>query len=466
MTATADRSTRTTTMLAQLAKHAHELRYDDLPARVVEKTKDHLVHNLGLALRGQGQPHGQQAVRMARALSAPTLFAQPSDDDRDDDARCTVIGTVLRVAPLDAAFANTTLMRADGMDDVLFPGGIHAGLVTMPAALALGEDGHLSGRDVMAAIVAGYDVMGIMSNGEFAWAAGAPRRPTAAFGVFGAATVAARLLGLDREETAHALGYAAHTAMGLAEGEPITHWYSLLTRSGLMSALAAREGGVAAPTVLEGPFGFFRTFFGEVPPTVPEALTSLGEHFAIEDATIKRYPGTAANIVPIELALQITERHQLTPANVTRIELKLPVERRNFLQGHAPGPFCSRASAVSSVVFQVASVVVDGRHDADNGQRYDDPDIQAVSERIDVTLVPGRPLRYAEVIVTTSDGRKLAAEGDDHAFPRAEWQPWLTANGADLLPSAQLQRIAALVADLESLDDVSHLLAQLRPTPP
>jgi 2-methylcitrate dehydratase PrpD len=436
-------------LVVRLAERAQGLAFDDLPPYVVGQAKDHLVHNLGLALRGHRRDHGRQAVRVARSLSG-------------DRGTCSIIGSDARATPLDAAFANCTLMRTDGLDDVLFPAGVHAGLVTMPVALALGEDGARSGQEVLAAIVAGYEVMGALATGGFAWDADVPRRPTAVFGTFGAATVAARLLDLDVEQTAHALGYAANTAMGLAEGEPVTHWYGLLARSGLLGAVLAREGGVAASTVLEGHYGFFRTLLGRQAPGDEELLALGRGRFAIEDATVKRYPGTAANIVPIQLAVELTERHGLTPADVSSIEISLPVERLNFAQGHAPGPFRSRAQATSSAVFWVASVVAKGHLDVGQADRFDDPEVAMLAEVTGVTFVADRPLRYAEVAVTTTDGRRLSAEGDRHVLPRTEWLGWLEGNAADLLSVGQLERVVALVADLEALDDVSELLRCLR----
>jgi 2-methylcitrate dehydratase PrpD len=446
--ATIETSGTTDTLVRRLAARVHGLGFGDLPPRVVDQAKDHLVHNLGLALHGHGHDHGRQAVRVARMASGGR-------------GGCTIVGTDVQAVPLDASFANCTLMRDDGRDDVLFPAGIHAGLLTMPVALALGEEGGAPGRDVLTAIVAGYEVMGALAGADFAWSAETPRRPTAAYGTFGAATVAARLLGLDVEQTGHALGYAANLATGLAEGEPVTHWYGLLCRSGLMGALLAREGGVASPTVLEGRYGFFRTFFGQV-PAPDEAMPTFEGRFAIEDATVKRYGGTAANIVPNELAVDLTRRHQLTPADVTAIEIELPEERRNFEQGHAPGPFPTRASALSSVVFWVAGIVVDGHHDVDRVDRFDDPEVGRLAERITVTFVAGRPLRYARVKVTTTGGQVLAAEGDSHVFPRSEWLPWLQHNADGLLPDDRLESVAALVGDLESVDDVSELLRQLQ----
>lgn len=307
-------SMRGATLSGRIAEHIHGLRFEDLPASVVEQTKHHLLHHLRLALTAWVTPDGQQAVRVARLLSPA-------------GGVCTVIGAGLRVAPVDAVLANATLMRAGGLDDVLFPVGVHAGLVTMPVGLAVAEELGLSGRDLITAVVAGYDVLGKLGRPVWAWSADTPRRPTiafGAFGAFGAVTVAARLLGLDGAATAHAIGYAAHSAMGLAEGALVTHYYGLVARNGLLGALLAREGGTAASTAMEGRFGFFSTFFGQLPDGLDAELDTFGRTFEIENATLKRYPGTALNIVPIELMLGLVRTHGLTAADVSSVELELP----------------------------------------------------------------------------------------------------------------------------------------------
>jgi 2-methylcitrate dehydratase PrpD len=432
------------TLSEQIAEYVHGLRFEDLPPAVVERSKHHLLHHLGLALTAGSTPDGEQAVRIAGMLSAGT-------------GACTVIGSGQRVAPLDAAFANSTLMRAGGLDDVLFPVGVHAGLVTMPVGLALAEQAGLSGRDWITAVVAGYDVIGKLGRPVWAWSSDTPRRPTIAYGPFGAATVAAKLLGLDPATTAHAVGYAAHSAMGLAEGALVTHYYGLVARNGLLGALLAREGGTAAPTTLDGRFGFFNTFFGHLPPGLEDSLSTFGTTFEIENATIKRYPGTALNIVPIELTAGLTRAHQLRPDQVSTIEVTLPQERANFAEGHSTGPFSTRAAATSSVAFQIAIVLLDGGVDLARYDRVDSPDIRELLAKMRVTLVPDREIRYARIRITTYDGRDLVAEGNHYEFPRTEWLPALVDQAGTVVSEDRLARIVELVSRLDQLKDISDL---------
>lgn len=446
MTGTAVAGART--VGERIAEYVHGLRFEDLPPAVVERSKHHLLHHLGLALTAGSTPDGEQAVRIAGLLSA-------------DTGGCTVIGSGQRVAPLDAAFANSTLMRAGGLDDVLFPVGVHAGLVTMPVGLALAEQARLSGRDWITAVVAGYDVIGKLGRPVWAWSSDTPRRPTIAYGPFGAATVAAKLLGLDPAATAHAIGYAAHSAMGLAEGALVTHYYGLVARNGMMGALLAREGGTSAPTTLDGRFGFFNTFFGHLPPGLEDSLNTFGVTFEIENATVKRYPGTALNIVPIELMIDLTQAHHLQPDQVSTIEITLPQERANFAEGHSTGPFSTRAAATSSVAFQIAIVLLDGGLDQSRYDQVDGPDTREVLAKMRVTLIPDQQIRYARIRITTYDGRDLVAEGNHYEFPRTEWLPALVDRAGDMVDEHRLVRIVELVSRLDQVEDISELTRYL-----
>lgn len=448
------------TVSARLAEYVHDLRYDDIAPDAIERLKCHLLHHFGLAFSAHRQNDGQQAIRAARMLSPR-------------GAECSVIGSDVRAAAMDAAFANTTLMRADGWDDVLFPVGIHPGLMTMSPALALAEEASLTGRELLTAIIAGYDVMGKLGRSVWTWSAPVPRRGTNVFGSFGAATVSAKLLRLDRTQTMHTMSYAAHSAMGLAVGSLITHYYSMVVRNGMLGALLAREGGEAVPDVLEGRFGFFDSFLGEAPADLDAALDSLGQTFEIDNATIKRYPGTGLNIVPIELMTMLMRDHHLASDSIVAIEIELPEERANFDAGHSTGPFGTRVQASSSVAFQLAMVLT-GVLDIEQPyhqmlERYDQefgtPAVDAIIEKTRVILVRGRPIRYARVTVTKSDGRQVSSVGDGHDVPWVDWLPWLIERSDGLVPDEQVKRLVHLVTDLENLDDVSELMACLRQHP-
>jgi hypothetical protein len=125
-------------LAARLAEYYARQTYTTLPKDVAAKGAEHIAYMLMLALRGhRNTEEAGQAIALAKRLS-------------DRGGTATIVGASTRVQPIDAAFANTTLMRALEIDDVMFPIGVHTGLVTTPPALAVAETQHRSGADLIA----------------------------------------------------------------------------------------------------------------------------------------------------------------------------------------------------------------------------------------------------------------------------------------------------------------------------
>ena len=204
----------TRTLSERIADSVVDARFENLPQAVIDRAKEQIVYHFGLAFGGSFDHKAEHMRAIARQLDQHTGGA-------------TVIGERYRLLPADAAFANCTLMRSTFRDDVLFPSGIHAGIGTLPTALALGEVGRLAGREVLLAMVLGYEVAGKLGNVINSWAAPWIRRATMVWGGYAPIVVSGRLMGLDRERMASALGYAANLGMGVPEGGQTEHYFSL-----------------------------------------------------------------------------------------------------------------------------------------------------------------------------------------------------------------------------------------------
>lgn len=107
-----------TPIARQLAEFVRRVRYEDLPANVIRKAKEQIVYHLGLAFGGIRTQESEQALAVIRPLALPR--------------GATVIGERFRLSLSDAAFYNTTVMRGLWRDDVTWPTGIHAGIITLP----------------------------------------------------------------------------------------------------------------------------------------------------------------------------------------------------------------------------------------------------------------------------------------------------------------------------------------------
>lgn len=433
-------------LATHIADYIFDAKLDDFSIAVVEKAKEQLIYHAGLALSGALTKNGRQAVAIAGSL---TRAPGPS----------TVIGHSLKTGSLEAAFANSMFIRALGRDDVLFPSATHAGLLTYPVALAVGEQFNAAGDDILTAVIVGYEVLGKMTVNV---ALDRLRRPSMPFGPFASTAVAAKLMGLSREQIASAIGYAADSAMGLKAGheQQPTHIYGLIARNSIMSAIIAKAGGETSPTILEEQYGYYPTVVGMPPPL--KAIENLGIEPEILRATQKRYPGTAMNIVPIELLRSILMENKLGSSAVDRVEIELPEDRSTFNTSISPGPYPTRTQAESSVVFQAAIMLRDG--DNQNSVRFDHPnvpEIRAEIEKISVRLIRHSNDRYARLTVHKKDGTIFTKDGAHHDFPPLDGKAWLRKDGETLLPGERLDQFAASVRRMENVRNVTSLMSLL-----
>ncbi len=171
----------------------------------------------------------------------------------DRSGPSVVVGTPYRVLPEYASMANGIAFHSIEMDDVNNEASLHPGVVAFPTALSMADLAHVSGKDFIAAVVAGYDVIVRLGRAlQPAEHYGRGFHPTGTCGAFGAAVVAGRLLGLQGDDFIHALGIAGSQTAGsmeyLAQGAWTKRFHpGWASHSGSWAALLARSGYTPAP---------------------------------------------------------------------------------------------------------------------------------------------------------------------------------------------------------------------------
>ncbi len=427
--------------------------FKDLPDAVVERSKAQIAYHLGLAFAGFFNLEGEQ---MQRAVSS---YEHPSG--------ASVIGAPYRLQTADAVFANTTLMRAIWRDDVLFPGGVHPGIMSIPPALAFAEMRGASGEELLLAVALSYEVLGKLSAARGGWTAPFPRRPTMIFGGFGSLTAASCLLKFNKEETMRAMAYAANFCAGVPEGGQVDHFYSLINRNGAFAAEIVKAGGAPyGNSIIEGDTGLYHSFFGEVPKSLPDLIDSLGQDWEILRAEYKRHHGTGQNTIAIELMRTLTKTHGLTPENVAEFRVYIDPERRHRGENLFKGPFQNESEAYSSMPYALALAHLYDEVSPDNytPETINDDKAKAVIDKIFIQFEDGHDVqRYCRIEVDRKDGQSFskASDGFTFPFPPAEWGDWLRKDGKRLYDSAQLSELENVVLHLEALDNVKDLAALL-----
>lgn len=453
MTAVAERI-EAPTISEQLADFVLNLRYEDVPEQVIAHAKELLVHQLALALAGQRDESARRAVQLAHELSGP-------------GGKCTIVGERERADLLDAVFANAFLLGHDGRDDVILPSGVHPGVIVAPVAWSVGETAGASGREMLVALVVGYEIMARLCGSVWTWGAKVPRRPNNVVAPFGAAAAAARLMALTGTQTVHAFGHAGQLSMGTAEGtEQLWTCHPLLARNGVTAAVLAGLGAPAAATIVEGPNGIYRSFFfADAPVDLAAGLDSPQREYAIAQARLKRRIGSELNMVPMELAQHLIETRGLQPAAIASVEIALPTERRTREEvweaelGAGAGGTEMRVGALR---FRIANILADADIDTARFKQAPDAEILDLLDRIRIKYEDGHPIRYARLAVTLRNGHTYSAEGDSHDVVPLDWHRWLAEHGRGVLPERRLNELPELVRNVEQIT-VPELMEAVRP---
>jgi len=320
--------------------------------------------------------------------------------------------------PAMTALANGASGHAFELDDVHEEAINHPGAVVIPAALALAEDLNCSGRDLLEAIVVGYEAMGragIAVGPASHMLAGF--HPTSMSGVFGAAAAAGRLLNFSATELNHAFGIASSLASGTMEfaasgGMAKRIHAGRAAEGGVTAALLAARGFEGASDGLAGRYGFCRIFTDD--PRLDLLTDRLGQRWMIDEITVKPYAACSDIHPMIQAATQLRQEHGLQPEDIESIELDGPTKAavQNDMDGTT-----SVMAAQYSAQFNVAAALIADPVDPDtyHPDQISGPEISNLQDKV-VAIRPAAEFdaTYAwkmggRVQINLVDGRVLNA---------------------------------------------------------
>lgn len=327
-----------------LAQHAATTAFDAIPRAALDAAKLYLLDTLAVAWAGSDAP----GCREAHELLA--------DEGGRPDATAWAYGGRLPLPA--AAFINGMTSAALDYDALGRNSPVHVNVTVLPAAFAVAERQRASGRDFLAALAIGSDVMCRMGA-----SASHPHRGwsyTSALGVFGAAIAASRLLGLDAVATRHAIGLAFIQAAGTQQAniEPSLTKRMLsafAARGGVYAAMLAQRGITAPSEVIEGKFGLYRLYQDG---DAAQLTDGLGTRFHSTDLSIKKYPSCGCNHTAIEATLRLVRQFDLAPDNVTAIKVTVtPYIDRIVGSAYDPGGD-AQVAAQFNIRYSIACALV------------------------------------------------------------------------------------------------------------
>ncbi|HEY2326919.1 MAG TPA: MmgE/PrpD family protein [Gaiellaceae bacterium] len=274
----------------------------------------------------------------------------------------TTVGLATGRRAEDSALANGTLAHMLEFDDGHRPSDNHLGCVVVPAAFAMAEETGANLGQLLDSVVVGYDVMGRAGEATLLPRNRSAFHGTGTTGVFGAAAVAARMLGLDAAQTAHALGIAGTAAAGLRESsrtgpdcKPLHAGRA--AQNGIAAATLASLGYEGPLTIFEGERGFCRAMCAEPRPAL--LLDALGERFSVREAGFKVHSTCGVLFNVIDAVLELRGRNDFDVRPPETITVGVPswiAEEASFLRRRPSSP----GEARFSIPFSVAAAIADG----------------------------------------------------------------------------------------------------------
>ena len=385
----------------KIAAQVAALRFESLSTSAIYAFKRALLDFVTCAISGSAMP-------VSRALLAYY-------EDNDATRTATVIGSHARLSVPNAALVNGANTHGLDFDDGHTHGSAHPAGAIFPAVLAAAEQQDVEAKSVIAAVVAGYDVMLRIAAAMHPATARRGFHNTALAGVFGAAAAASSLLRLDAGQTGHALGLAGSFAGGtreyLDEGAEVKRLHpGKAARDGLLCAEFARRGVTGPTRILEGRYGFFQTHAGgEV--KWQRLFEALAQRFEIEQVYFKPYPCCRHYHSIIDGLLALREEHGFGADDVKHVDIGLYAVGAS---GHDHKHCDTLLDAQMSAPCAAALAIVDGQMTATQflPESLRKKEVQALLQKIDTRiddecerLYPGT--RSGVVGVTLEGGAKF-----------------------------------------------------------
>lgn len=445
--------TRDESISDRIARHVVGLSYDDLQPAAIAAAKQLILDTLAVAWAGSDAPKSREVLE---------LFVK-----QGGAAESTVWTAGVKLPATSSAFLNSLFgasLDYDGINTV------HADVVALPVALAVGQRERCSGKDFITAFVIGSDLAcrlgGVMTGRHKGWF------NTSIYGVFAAAAVTAKLLGLDALATRHALGIALSQAAGTQQAnveQALTKRMqsAFAAQAGIFAGLLAQKGITAPRETFEGKFGLYQ-LYQEGDPA--KAIEGLGTRFLHEDTMLKKYPACACSHAAIEGMRELIEEYDLRPEDVSAIDATISPQMHRLVGAPFEPAENPQVTAQFSLQYGLASMLLRRRLGIEEIQDAAvlDPKVREVTSRIRIHIDEGNKGSRvpAEVKVTSKKHGVLGRRIDK--FPWSWQAPYspgefeekldnCLSRGARPMDRRAQAALVELVRQIETVGDVNQL---------
>lgn len=380
-----------------LAEFTYQLDFEKVPADVQEKGKTCFMNSIGIGISGYELEPATHARNVAKEFELA-----------GDGKQATLLmdGTKLNIQG--AVLANTVLFHSRAQEDTL--GGTHNGTMIVPVVLAVAENFTCTGKEILAATIAGYEVTAVLERKMAKKSTPLGYRPSAIYVTFGVAAAAAKLMKLSEEQIADAIRITASLVGGIQESfaAGTSEWFyqnGCAARNGLYAAMLAREGVTGARSAFDGYKGFMNVFAGGADyELVREGLENLGKEWRIRNVTFKFNPCCAIAQTPFIVSCELANEKNIDHTQIEEIYYHMNPFDSNYPGTKGKGPFVSDTQTTMSCAFNVANAIVNRKCTKKGQQVFDDGRILNLVERTTVVDDDHYPILCGKIVIKMKDG--------------------------------------------------------------
>lgn len=384
-----------------LAAFAAGLKYEDIPAPVIERARACIADTIAACTFGAQLPWSRIVIDLATENSAT--------------GEASILGTPHKIRPPYAALANGATAHAFELDSMCQPSvGAHPGAGLAVPGLAVAQTQRNSGRELITAFVAGAEVMYRIGDAAHHSSERIGFHAPGLLGVFGGAITAGLLMKLDTERLTHALGIAGSLTAGILEfsksGGMVKRLHLGRAAEGAVNAAALARNGFTGPSqVIEGKYGFLNVFCSDA--DITKLTAGFGETWHTLKTTLKCYACHSTAHVPVTAALALKAKG-ISPDEIDTIVVS---GSEKMCSHHDISEPQDMTTARSSAPFSVAMAFYRDPRDPGvfNDAALNDPAIRALTRKVRLevrTKQPGDTTLASRVSVRLKDGREVAED--------------------------------------------------------
>jgi len=450
-------------LVKQIAGRILEFDSQSIPAEVLQHAKFLILDSIGCALAA-GKEHAYE-----RALHTFEMIG--------GNTECTIIGSKHRMPVTSAVMLNGVLIRELDLNDAYVgPGQMGHPSDNIAVALSVGEKQQSSGLDVLASVIAGYELYCRIQDiiiGRGPW-----DHVTAS--ALGAPAIAGRLLKLDAGQLANALALSAahgNTLSAVRSGQlsnAKAMANAFVAYQGMLCTLLASQGTTGPLSIFEGKGGLDKAFLAGADLSL--LMDPIRSPFRISDVSIKAYPCIGTSQAMVAGVIQARQDIVDPVKEIKHLEVRMadtPFVRGQVEDEDRRYP-TSRETADHSFYYLAAAALMDGEMTQAQfeGERWMQPAVKSLMERMrirtDASLNKYTPGSFPCVLqLTTMNGESRTVEvfypkgHPKNRMSSAEVEGKFRGCARAVLSEAQQTKIISLVHDLEKLSSVAELMAEL-----